>query len=71
MSLIGSEGAQLGLLSGGCLEADVRLNARKVMSGGKALSLRYDGDDEDDLSYHLGIGCGGIVPPSRADPCRQ
>ena len=61
MSLIGSEGAQLGLLSGGCLEADVRLNARKVMSSGKALSLRYDGDDEDDLSYHLGIGCGGIV----------
>ncbi|MCH1603124.1 MAG: XdhC family protein, partial [Luminiphilus sp.] len=34
MSLISSGGDQLGLLSGGCLEADIRLNARKVMASG-------------------------------------
>ena len=61
MSLISSGGEQLGLLSGGCLEADIRLNARKVMASGVPLCIRYDGDDEDDLSYRLGIGCGGVV----------
>lgn len=61
MSLISSGGEQLGLLSGGCLEADIRLNARKVMTSGVPLCIRYDGDDEDDLSYRLGIGCGGVV----------
>ena len=61
MSLISSEGKQLGLLSGGCLEADIRLNARKVMASGIPLCIRYDGDDEDDLSFRLGIGCGGVV----------
>ena len=38
MTLISAEGAQLGLLSGGCLEADIRLNARKVMSSGLPLT---------------------------------
>ena len=61
MSLISSGGEQLGLLSGGCLEADIRLNARKVMASGLPVCIRYDGDDEDDLSYRLGIGCGGVV----------
>ncbi|MDA9915760.1 XdhC family protein, partial [Luminiphilus sp.] len=61
MSLIGSGGQQLGLLSGGCLEADIRLNARKVMATGVPSSIRYDGDDEDDLAFRLGIGCGGVV----------
>ncbi|MDG1034995.1 MAG: XdhC family protein, partial [Luminiphilus sp.] len=56
MSLIGSGGQQLGLLSGGCLEADIRLNARKVMATGVPVSIRYDGDDEDDLAFRLGIG---------------
>ena len=61
MSLISSGGDQLGLLSGGCLEADIRLNARKVMASGIPVCIRHEGDDEDDLSYRLGIGCGGVV----------
>ncbi|WP_353538911.1 XdhC family protein [Colwellia sp. KU-HH00111] len=59
--LFSSLGEQLGMLSGGCLESDIATNARKVMQTGKALTLCYDGSDEDDLSFHLGIGCGGTV----------
>lgn len=61
MMLFSSQGDQLGMLSGGCLESNIGTNARKVMQTGKSLSLCYDGSDEDDVSFHLGIGCGGTV----------
>jgi len=61
MMLFSSQGEQLGMLSGGCLESDIGTNARKVMQTGQSISLCYDGSDEDDLSFHLGIGCGGTV----------
>jgi len=61
MMLFSSQGHQLGMLSGGCLESDIATNARKVMQTGKPISVCYDGSDEDDLSFHLGIGCGGTV----------
>jgi xanthine dehydrogenase accessory factor len=61
MMLFSSHGDQLGMLSGGCLESDISINARKVMQTGKPISVCYDGSDEDDLSFHLGIGCGGTV----------
>jgi xanthine dehydrogenase accessory factor len=61
MMLFSSQGEQLGMLSGGCLESDIGTNARKVMQTGNAITLCYDGSDEDDLSFHLGIGCGGTV----------
>jgi len=61
MMLFSSQGDQLGMLSGGCLESDIGLNARKVMLTGQSISLCYDGSDEDDISFHLGIGCGGTV----------
>lgn len=61
MMLISGRGHQLGLLSGGCLEADIVRNARKAMVTGKAVMLVYDANDEDDLSFRLGIGCGGRV----------
>ncbi len=61
MMLFNSIGQQFGLLSGGCLESDIQSHAKKVMQSGKATSLRYDGSDEDDVSFQLGIGCGGVV----------
>ncbi len=61
MMLFSSQGEQLGMLSGGCLESDIGINARKVMQNGQSTLLCYDGSDEDDLSFHLGIGCGGTV----------
>lgn len=61
MMLVNGRGQLFGLLSGGCLEADIARNARKVMLTNKAVTLVYDANDEDDLAFRLGIGCGGRV----------
>ncbi|MEH6626025.1 MAG: XdhC family protein [Motiliproteus sp.] len=61
MMLFNSLGQQFGMLSGGCLESDIQQHARRVMQNRQALTLCYDGSDEDDLSFQLGIGCGGTV----------
>lgn len=61
MMLINGHGQQFGLLSGGCLEADIIRNARRTMVTGRPVMLTYDGNDEDDLSFKLGVGCGGTV----------
>lgn len=61
MMLFNSFGQQFGMLSGGCLESDIQQHARRVMQQGLAMTLCYDGSDEDDLSFQLGIGCGGTV----------
>jgi len=61
MMLINSDGQYMGMLSGGCLEADIVLNAKKVFSNGQSKTLVYDSTDEDDWSYRLGIGCGGRI----------
>ena len=61
MMLFNSIGQQFGLLSGGCLEANIQLRAAQVMSTQKSITLCYDGADEDDISFQLGIGCGGVV----------
>jgi len=58
-TLVNQDGEQLGVLSGGCLEADIRLTARKCLSFNKVLTKEYDGRDETDASYQM--GCGGIV----------
>lgn len=61
MMLFSDAGHQLGMLSGGCLESDIHLHARKVILNQKPVTLTYDGSDEDDLAFQLGIGCGGTV----------
>lgn len=76
MMLFNSFGQQFGLLSGGCLESDIQTHARKVMQTGNSMTLCYDGSDEDDLSFQLGIGCGGRVhimlsPVSEANDYQQ
>lgn len=61
MMLFDSLGRQFGMLSGGCLESDIQRHARRVMQTGRSTTLCYDGSDEDDVSFQLGIGCGGTV----------
>lgn len=61
MMMFSGDGRQLGLLSGGCLEGDIQRRAKQVMSTQLATTITYDATDEDDLTFQLGIGCGGIV----------
>ena len=61
MMLISSLGQRLGMLSGGCLEADIQRHAKQVMGTLTSKTISYDATDEDDLTFQLGIGCGGIV----------
>lgn len=61
MMLFSGYGGQYGLLSGGCLESDIQRHAKRVMQQQRSVLLCYDANDEDDLSFQLGIGCGGTV----------
>ena len=61
MMLFNDLGQQFGLLSGGCLEADIQRHAARVMQSKRSLTVSYDGSDEDDITFQLGIGCGGTV----------
>ncbi|WP_448556236.1 XdhC family protein [Thalassotalea montiporae] len=61
MMMFSGDGAQLGLLSGGCLEGDIQQHAKQVIANQLTKQLTYDATDEDDLTFQLGIGCGGIV----------
>ena len=61
MMMFSADGQQLGLLSGGCLEGDIQRRAKAVIANQMATTITYDATDEDDLTFQLGIGCGGIV----------
>lgn len=61
MMLFSDLGEQLGLLSGGCLESDLQRQAMAVMQSGQGRQLEYNSQDEDNVVYQLGIGCGGVV----------
>lgn len=61
MMMFSGFGHQYGLLSGGCLESDMLRHARAVMQTSQSKTLTYDANDEDDLTFQLGIGCGGVV----------
>ncbi len=56
---IDETGQTIGLISGGCLEADVAQVAIKVMEDGKAILKHYNLDE--DLVWGLGLGCPGEV----------
>lgn len=61
MMLINSMGQYQGLLSGGCLEADIMRQARRCWDTGASRFIQYDMTEESDLSWKLGLGCGGMV----------
>ncbi|QYK02871.1 XdhC family protein [Shewanella psychrotolerans] len=69
MMLINSMGKSIGLVSGGCLEADLRRHGQKALQTGKAIALCYDASDESDASYQL--GCGGIVQLMLVPLCKE
>ena len=59
--LIAASGDYIGLLSGGCLESDLREHARDVIASGRARRVSYDMRSPDDEIWGLGAGCEGAM----------
>ena len=59
--LIMEDGSYLGLLSGGCLEADLKIHAQEVMARGVPRAVEYDMRGPDDILFGIGAGCEGAM----------
>lgn len=59
--LIDREGNTLGTVSGGCLEADLMVRAKRVRETEVAEVFVYDTSINDDSVFGLNMGCRGIV----------
>jgi xanthine dehydrogenase accessory factor len=60
--LIAADGSAAGLLSGGCLEADLMERARQVLESGQPLIVEYDTrSSDDDILWGIGLGCEGAM----------
>ena len=62
-----------GSMNGGCLEGDVRENAKLVFADAPPRLLHYDATSADDILWGNGLGCSGTIDvllerlPHRAD----
>ena len=61
MMLIAQDNSYRGLISGGCLEADLASHAKQVFADGKTRKVCYDMSHGDDFAWGLGLGCDGII----------
>lgn len=61
MMLFSEFGSQLGVVSGGCLESDLLHQSRRCWETGNSRIVTYDMQEEGDVAWRLGIGCGGEV----------
>jgi xanthine dehydrogenase accessory factor len=61
LMLIAANGDSSGLLSGGCLEGDLRHHAHSVIETGEPRIVSYDLFGADDLVWGLGLGCEGAM----------
>jgi len=59
--LIRKDDRPIGLISGGCLENDIRYRAQSVMKQGKPVIATYDAVSNEELRWGLGLGCNGRV----------
>ncbi len=59
--LVSDDGRSAGLISGGCLESDLRERSAAVASSGKPLLVTYDSTSPGDILWGLGLGCTGIA----------
>jgi xanthine dehydrogenase accessory factor len=59
--LIESDGHITGLLSGGCLEQDLRDRVHAVLDGAAPIIVEYDMRGADDLIFGIGAGCEGAM----------
>ena len=61
LMLIAADGNYAGLLSGGCLEGDLREHANSVRETGEPRVVSYDLRGPDELLWGLGVGCEGAM----------
>jgi xanthine/CO dehydrogenase XdhC/CoxF family maturation factor len=59
--LLGPGGQSAGLISGGCLESDLRERAAGVATLGKPQLITYDSSSGADIVWGLGLGCAGVA----------
>lgn len=59
--LILENGQWIGGISGGCLEGDALLQAKKVMISGESRVATYDTRDRDAQQIGVGLGCEGRI----------
>lgn len=59
--LVAEDGQHAGNVSGGCLEADVREVALRVIRTGVAERREYCGSADEIQAWDLGVGCEGVV----------
>lgn len=59
--LIMKDGSYLGLLSGGCLEADLKIHALEVLDSGRPRAVEYEMRGPDDVLFGIGAGCEGAM----------
>jgi len=52
---------EVGSLSGGCLETDVRARAQRVLASAQPVLLRYDLRADRDVVWGHGLGCEGVA----------
>src|SRR5579863_5916913 len=61
LMLIAANGDYAGLLSGGCLEGDLREHALRVIERVQPHTVQYDLKGPDELLWGLGLGCEGAM----------
>src|SRR5689334_4286319 len=59
--LVRVDGSTVGIVSGGCLESDLAMHARRVHGAGVAEVVTYDTRADDDAIWGLGLGCNGLI----------
>ena len=59
--LILEDGSYFGLLSGGCLEADLKIHAQQVLASGIPRAVEYEMRGPDDILFGIGAGCEGAM----------
>ena len=59
--LLCSDGQSVGVINGGCLDADLWRRAREAMASGQAQCACYDTTSSEDIVWGLGLGCRGVV----------
>jgi xanthine dehydrogenase accessory factor len=60
-SFMTASGQMIGMISGGCLEADILEQIRHRMTDGKPILVTYDHTASEDILWGFGLGCNGVV----------